>query len=111
MLSHNLPSHAAPVHIFAALGDPTRLSLLQKLSSGEKQSIASLSTDSKLTRQAVTKHLRVLENAGLVTSSHVGRESLFAFRPEPIAEVKAYLEHVSKRWDEALMRLKAFVEE
>ncbi|HEU5048665.1 MAG TPA: metalloregulator ArsR/SmtB family transcription factor [Rickettsiales bacterium] len=112
MLSHNLPSFtAAPVHIFAALGDPTRLSLLEKLSSGEAQPIASLSQGTGLTRQAVTKHLRVLEGAGLVTSSHIGRESLFTFRPEPIADVKAYLEHVSRQWDMALLRLKAFVEE
>lgn len=99
-----------PVPIFAALGDRTRLSLLTKLSDGQTRSIAKLSADTKLTRQAITKHLRVLENAGLVQSNHIGRESLFAFRPEPIGEVRSYLEEVSAQWDDALSRLRAFVE-
>ena len=74
------------------------------------RSIAGLSADTKLTRQAITKHLRVLENAGLVSSRRVGRESQFAFRPEPIAQLQAYLESVSRQWDDALARLRSFVE-
>lgn len=97
-------------HVFAALGDRTRLSLLMKLSDGQMRSIAGLSVDSSLTRQAITKHLRVLEEAGLVISTKVGRESQFAFRPEPIAEVRAYLDSVSRQWDDALSRLRSFVE-
>lgn len=100
--------HLVPV--FAALGDGTRLSLLTRLSDGEMRSIAKLSADTKLTRQAVTKHLRVLENAGLVESNKVGRESRFAFRPEPINEAQSYLAEVSQQWDAALSRLRAFVE-
>ena len=100
-----------PAPIFAALGDRTRLSLLSRLSDGRTQSIARLSQDTALTRQAVTKHLHVLENAGLVKSVRVGRESRFAYRPEPIIEAKAYLAAVSAQWDEALARLKAFVED
>jgi DNA-binding transcriptional ArsR family regulator len=99
-----------PAPIFAALGDGTRLSLLAKLSGGERQSIARLSADTALTRQAVTKHLRVLETAGLVSSRRVGRESLFAFRPGPIAEARAYLDSVSRQWDDALARLRSFLE-
>ncbi|MDF2997334.1 MAG: transcriptional regulator, ArsR family [Xanthobacteraceae bacterium] len=99
-----------PAAIFAALGDGTRLSLLAKLSDGQSRSIAKLSADTRLTRQAITKHLRVLENAGLVRSIQVGRESRFSFRPEPIVEVRCYLDSVSEQWDEALGRLKAFVE-
>lgn len=99
-----------PVPIFAALGDRTRLSLLSKLSDGQTRSIASLSADTSLTRQAITKHLRVLENAGLVRSSRVGRESRFAFRPEPIAEARCYLDSVAAQWDDALARLRTFVE-
>jgi DNA-binding transcriptional ArsR family regulator len=99
---------AAP--IFAALGDRTRLSLLRKLSSGESQSIARLSVDTDLTRQAVTKHLRVLEDAGLVVMTRSGRESLYAFRPEPIMVVRTYLDAVSQQWDDTLERLRAFVE-
>lgn len=99
-----------PVPVFAALGDETRLSLLWKLNDGQTRSITSLSADTNLTRQAVTKHLRVLENVGLVTSSKVGRESQFTFRPEPIADIKSYLDSVSAQWDDALSRLRSFVE-
>ncbi|MBZ9604950.1 ArsR/SmtB family transcription factor [Phyllobacterium chamaecytisi] len=96
--------------LFAALGDRTRLSLLTKLSDGQARSIAGLSAGTDLTRQAITKHLRVLEEAGLVISSKVGRESQFAFRPEPIGEIRAYLDSVSQQWGDALSRLRAFVE-
>jgi DNA-binding transcriptional ArsR family regulator len=99
-----------PAPVFAALGDRTRLSLLRKLSDGQRRSITALSADTRLTRQAVTKHLRVLEDAGLVHSSRVGRESHFAFRPEPILEIRSYLDEVSAQWDDALARLQAFVE-
>ncbi len=105
-------SHGAdPAPIFAALGDPTRLSLLTRLSDGQSRSIASLSADTLLTRQAITKHLHVLESAGLVRSSRVGRESRFAFQPEAVVEAKAYLDTVSRQWDDALSRLRAFVEQ
>jgi DNA-binding transcriptional ArsR family regulator len=95
---------------FAALGDETRLSLVGKLSSGPPQSISRLAEGSTLTRQAITKHLRVLEGAGVVRSVRVGRESLFAFRPEPLEDLRSYLERVSDQWDDALGRLKSFVE-
>ena len=101
---------ADPTPVFAALGDPTRLSLVMTLSDGAARSIAGLSTDTRLTRQAVTKHLHVLEKAGLVRSSRVGRESRFAYRPEPLADARAYLDTVSAQWDDALVRLKALVE-
>jgi DNA-binding transcriptional ArsR family regulator len=111
MLSDKVPGLTAnPAPVFAALGDATRLSLLTKLSDGQSRSIAGLSADTNLTRQAITKHLRVLENAGLVSSIRVGRESQFAFRPEPISELQAYLDGVSRQWDEALARLRSFVE-
>ena len=103
-------SPADPASIFAALGDGTRLSLLAKLSDGQSRSIAKLSADTRLTRQAITKHLRVLEHAGLVRSIQVGRENRFSFRPEPIADVRSYLDSVSEQWDDALGRLKSFVE-
>ena len=111
MSSVRTHAHAAdPAPLFAALGDATRLSLLTKLSDGQMRSITGLSADTKLTRQAITKHLRVLENAGLVSSTRVGRESQFAFRPEPIVELQAYLDGVSRAWDDALGRLRSFVE-
>jgi DNA-binding transcriptional ArsR family regulator len=96
--------------VFAALGDRTRLALLAQLSHGEARSIAALSADTRLTRQAVTKHLHVLERAGLVSNIRVGRESRFAYRPGPVADAKAYLDAVSEQWDAALARLQAFVE-
>ncbi|CAN5360044.1 metalloregulator ArsR/SmtB family transcription factor [soil metagenome] len=100
-----------PTPVFAALGDRTRLSLLMKLSDGQKRSISMLSADTHLTRQAVTKHLHVLEGAGLVMSTRVGREARFTYRPEPMAEARAYLDRISAQWDSALERLRAFVEE
>ena len=99
-----------PAPVFAALGDPTRLSLLRKLSVGGRRSIANLSADTDLTRQAVTKHLHVLEAAGLVSSERVGRESRYAFEARTIDEARAYLDGVSAQWEDALGRLKAFVE-
>ena len=111
-MSRGEPSPAVldPAPVFAALGDPTRLARLAKLSDGESRSISTLSADAAITRQAVTKHLRVLEQAGLVRGERVGRESRFAFRPERVTEAKAYLEAVSAQWDETLERLRAFVE-
>jgi DNA-binding transcriptional ArsR family regulator len=100
----------APAPVFAALGDPTRLSLIVKLCSGRRCSISQLTEDTKLTRQAITKHLRVLEHAGIAHSNRTGRESLFSFDPEPIGAIGEYLDLVSALWDETLGRLQRFVE-
>ena len=100
----------ARARVFAALGDKTRLALVAKLCSGEPSSIAQLSDESKLTRQAITKHLGVLERAGIVRSSHAGRERIFQFDPEPIESLQAYLASVAKQWDQTLARLKSHVE-
>ena len=96
--------------VFAALGDETRLSLVAKLSGGQPRSISQLTHGSRLTRQAITKHLRVLENAAIVHCIRKGRESLFEFDPQPMEEIKKYLDLVSEQWDQALSRLKSFVE-
>jgi len=101
---------ADPTPVFAALGDRTRLRLLGRLSEGGARSIAALSADSRMTRQAVTKHLHVLEAAGLVQSARTGRESLYSYRPEPLDEARDYLAAVSAQWDQRLARLKALVE-
>jgi DNA-binding transcriptional ArsR family regulator len=102
--------------VFAALGDETRLALVAKLSDGRRYSISQLSDaqpvgGSRLTRQAITKHLRVLERARIVHGVRAGRESLFELDPKPIDELKEYLSLVSAQWDQALGRLKLFVEE
>lgn len=96
--------------VFAALGDETRLSLISKLCSGP-YSISQLTENTKLTRQAITKHLKVLEGAGLVQNRRKGRESVFELCPEPIDEVREYIDRVSQQWNQAICRLKAFVEE
>ena len=103
-------SARAKAAVFAALGDETRLSLLARLCDGQRYSIAELTQGTKLTRQAVTKHLRVLESVGIVRSNHRGRETRFEFDPQPIAGMKQYLDSVSEQWDQALGRLRAFVE-
>jgi DNA-binding transcriptional ArsR family regulator len=100
----------APAPVFAALGDETRLALVAKLSGGQPRSISQLTRGSRLTRQAITKHLRVLERVEIVRSVHMGRESLFELNPEPIDEMKKYLDRVSELWDRKLARLKSFVE-
>lgn len=102
--------------VFAALGDETRLALIARLSNGRPASISEL-TDAqatggtKLTRQAITKHLRVLERARIVRGVRAGRESLFELDPKPMEELREYLDLVSEQWDQALGRLKSFVEE
>jgi DNA-binding transcriptional ArsR family regulator len=97
--------------VFAALGDETRLALVAKLSGGQPCSISQLTKGSKLTRQAITKHLRVLESVGIVHSVHAGRESLFELDPTPVEEMREYLDFVSEQWDQALVRLKSFIED
>ncbi|WP_315831291.1 metalloregulator ArsR/SmtB family transcription factor [Bradyrhizobium prioriisuperbiae] len=97
--------------VFAALGDETRLSVLGRLSTGTPQSISRLTEGTRLSRQAVTKHLRVLETVGVVRSIRAGRENLFALEPKPLDEARKYLDEVSRQWDDALGRLKAFVED
>jgi DNA-binding transcriptional ArsR family regulator len=97
--------------VFAALGDETRLKLLATLSGGDHCSISRLTEGSGLTRQAITKHLHVLQKAKIVRCVRSGRESLFALDPQPLMEIREYLDLVSRQWDEALLRLKALVEE
>ena len=100
-----------PAAIFSALGDETRLALVSKLSDGRPRSIMHLTKGLGLSRQGVTKHLRVLESAGLVKSQKQGRESRFTLAPEPVRTARNYLQQVAADWDEALRNLKAFVEE
>lgn len=95
---------------FAALGDATRLSLLTRLGQGQRCSIAQLTHGSHLTRQAITKHLRVLERARIVRCVRAGRERLFELDPQPVHELRDYLTRISAEWDEALARLKSMVE-
>ena len=104
------PSAATRAAVFAALGDETRLALLGRLWSGQRCSISQLTEGTRLSRQAVTKHLHVLERARMVHVTRAGRESLFHFNPQPVLDMKDFLEAVSHNWDIALARLKTFVE-
>ena len=96
--------------VFAALGSNTRLELLSRLGDGKEHSITALTGDLDLTRQAITKHLRVLQRAGMINSRRVGRESRFAIRPGSIAQARDYLTRVSEQWDDAIERLRERVE-
>src|SRR5260370_23851483 len=102
-------AHAAP--LFAALGDETRLALVTRLCAGGPQSISRLATGATVTRQAITKHLTLLSAAGLVRDVRRGRERIWAIEPDRVDEARRYLEQISRQWDEALDRLKTFVEE
>lgn len=96
--------------VFAALGDDTRLQLVARLSAGGPQSIVALTESVDVTRQAVTKHLVALEEAGLVRSSKDGRERIWQLEPRRLADAQHYLDQISSQWDRAIDRLRAFVE-
>jgi DNA-binding transcriptional ArsR family regulator len=99
---------AAP--IFAALGDETRLGIVTRLCTEGPLSITRLTTGRGVTRQAVTKHLHVLAQAGLAHSSHVGREHIWELELQPLLTARECLNQISTQWDEALARLQRFVE-
>lgn len=96
--------------IFAALGDETRLRIIAVLCAGGALSIAQLTSGTDITRQAVTKHLHVLADAGLVHDVKVGRERLWEFEPSHLDEARRSLEAIARQWDHALGRLKATLE-
>jgi DNA-binding transcriptional ArsR family regulator len=101
--------HSAP--IFAALGDVTRLRLVFRLCDDGPMSITRLAAGSKVTRQAITKHLRVMEEAGLVHSKRHGRESVWQLKQRGLEDASHYLDLISRQWDDALGRLRKFVED
>jgi DNA-binding transcriptional ArsR family regulator len=96
--------------IFAALGDDVRLWLVARLSGGEPLSITRLSEGLPMTRQAVTKHLHVLEQAGLVTGEKSGREQMWTLEKKSLEEAQRSLAIITQQWEKALGRLKMFVE-
>lgn len=100
----------AVAEVFSALGDRTRLSLVKRLGGGEALSATTLSEGAQVTRQAIVKHLQVLEGAGLVAHEKRGREVLYALRPQRLDLARFYLDAVSESWDRALARLRSLVE-
>jgi DNA-binding transcriptional ArsR family regulator len=101
-------TEAAPV--FAALGDTTRLAVVARLCTEGPLSIVRLSDESGVTRQAITKHLQVLADAGLVRHRRSGRERIWELEPKRLEKARRCLDQISDQWDVAVGRLKAFVE-
>jgi DNA-binding transcriptional ArsR family regulator len=101
----------AVVDVFFALGEPTRLSVVRKLGAGVALSATALSEGAQITRQAIVRHLQVLEGAGLVTPERRGREVLYALEARRLEEARAFLEGISAGWDRAIDRLRHMVEE
>jgi DNA-binding transcriptional ArsR family regulator len=101
-------AEAAP--LFAALGDATRLRIVARLCLGGPQSIVRLTDGAQVTRQAVTKHLHALAEAGLVRSAREGRERIWEIDPRRLSTATRFLEEISRRWDDTIERLRAFVE-
>ena len=101
-------AEAAPV--FAALGDETRLHIVARLCEGGPLSIVRLTDGTRITRQAITKHLHALAGAGLVRSERSGRERIWEIQPKRLADVRRYLDLISRQWDDALDRLRKHVE-
>lgn len=97
--------------VFFALGDRTRLAVVTRLGRGGALSATALSADAEVTRQAISKHLRVLEDAGLVTHERQGREVLYALEPARLESARVFLDVVSASWDRALERLRSHLDE
>jgi DNA-binding transcriptional ArsR family regulator len=101
---------AEPSAVFAALGEPTRFSLVDRLGDGAPRSISTLARDLPISRQALTKHLRVLEAAGLASVARDGRETLYRIDPAGLLAAEAWIGTVSRQWDSAIDRLKRYAE-
>lgn len=101
---------AQTARLFAALSDSTRLQLVKQLSHEGPQSISALTEETAISRQAVTKHLEVLEQAKLAASRRIGRQRFFELKPERLVTIHRYLDQIAGQWDEALSRLKIHVE-
>ncbi len=106
--------------LFAALGDETRLAVLARLGEGPASIVRLTAGQSQscrhqscrpLSRQALTKHLHVLEKAGLVRRERAGRESLWSLQRQRLDEARSYLEQMSRQWDDRLDRLRTMVED
>ena len=97
--------------MFAALGDSTRLHLVGRLCDDGPLSISELSEEAGVTRQAVTKHLNALADAGVVRGTRRGRERIWELQPKRLEVARRYLDDVSAQWDAAIDRLRVFVEE
>ncbi|CAH0119782.1 hypothetical protein PAE9249_02290 [Paenibacillus sp. CECT 9249] len=110
MPKHNMAAESAKPDVFQAIADPTRRQLLQMLSNGEMP-VTAMSGHFAMSRTAVSKHLRILADAGLVANRKVGRETRYRLQPEPLLELKRWLEYYDRFWENKLAMLKHYVEE
>jgi DNA-binding transcriptional ArsR family regulator len=110
-MSRAVPNLDDAAPIFAALGDETRLGLVSRLSAGKAMSIATLTSGTDVTRQAITRHLEVLEDAGLVRGKRRGRERLWMLEKARLELARNAIDHISEWWDEKLAGLKASLEQ
>ena len=100
----------AKAPLFDALGDPNRLRIVTRLCDGGPCSTSQVTQIVAVSRQAATKHLVLLEAVGLVSSERHGRERIWRIEPKPLTDASEYLTTLSKRWDNAIDRLRAYVE-
>jgi DNA-binding transcriptional ArsR family regulator len=101
---------ADPAALFAALGDATRLRIVARLCEAGPLSIVRLTRGTRISRQAITKHLRALAAAGVVRSDRIGRERIWELQTARLEQARRALDQISNQWDAALERLRAFVE-
>jgi DNA-binding transcriptional ArsR family regulator len=92
--------------VFSALSDPSRRRLLETLAGRESASLSELAGQLPVTRQAVSKHLAALGEAGLVDATRVGRETRYRLTPEPLGDALEWMERIGDRWDRRLARLR-----
>lgn len=102
---------ASPAPVFAALGDPRRMALIARLCRDGPLSVSALAHGAPITRQAISKHLRVLAAAGLAHATRAGRETVWTLDGRPLTRARDELDQIARRWDAALARLRAFVED
>jgi len=103
-------SSADSTAVFFALGDETRLAVVRRLAGGQPLSATALSAGARMSRQAIAKHLRVLEEAGVVSHQRQGREVVYALETGPLVQASELLDGVSAGWDRAIARLREQVE-
>jgi DNA-binding transcriptional ArsR family regulator len=96
---------------FKALGDPVRLQIIERLSAGTAYTLSSVSNDLGITRQGVRKHLKVLEDANLISLQQAGRNINIQFKPKSLIEANSFIEQIERKWDERLLALRDYVEQ
>lgn len=98
------------VELFRALGDPNRLEMINRLASGERFTINTLSQGLEITRQGARKHLQILVDSHLVTLETKGRDTLVSLDRKRLDEGKAFILEMERRWDQRLEALRLVVE-